>query len=242
MTKLIGTLVVFGTSVLLPAMARPQDDEWETAPGTTQAAETAPPSTPPSELPPALPSEGPPAPPAQPQAQPSLPPGQWVYTQQYGWIWMPYSDDYTYSPPGGYGEPYVYGYYPAYGWMWLAAPWVWGFGPWPFFGVFGPVRFAWYVHGWWRYPARWHYAPVYRSGAGYGGVRTAPYYRGGGGYRVGPRPVPYRGGGSPYVGGGRGFGSHVGPVGRGSFGSAGVRPGGHGGGPGSAGHGGHWRR
>jgi hypothetical protein len=114
MTKLIGTLVVCGTLVSLPAMAYPQDDEGaysvEPAPGATPEA------APPSELPPAPPSETPPAHQAQEQAPSSVPPGQWVHTQQYGWIWMPYSDGYTYYPPGGYGEPYAYVFYPAYGW------------------------------------------------------------------------------------------------------------------------------
>jgi hypothetical protein len=216
MTKLIGTLVVSGTLVLLPALARSHDDEWDAG----EEAETAPSSTPPSELPPALPSESPPAPPAQAQApSTSVPAGQWVYTQQYGWVWTPYSDDYTYSPPGGYGEPYVYAYYPAYGWTWLVAPWVWGFGPRPFFGVYGPARFGWYAHGWWRQPARWHYAPsygyrsapAYGRGAGYSGVRPAPY-AGGSAYRGAPRPVPHRAGGSSFVGSGRGggYGSRVG--------------------------------
>jgi hypothetical protein len=187
MTKLIGTLVVCGTLVSLPAMAHPQDDEGaysvEPAPGATPEA------APPSELPPAPPSETPPYQ-AQEQAPSSVPPGQWVYTQQYGWIWMPYSDGYTYYPPGGYGEPYAYVFYPAYGWIWLAAPWVWGYGPWPFFGVYGSVGYAWYGHGYWRYPAHWHYAPYH---GGYYGVRPAPLHPGYAGHG-GVRPAPYRGG------------------------------------------------
>ncbi|HEY6098872.1 MAG TPA: hypothetical protein VIW03_05555 [Anaeromyxobacter sp.] len=260
MTKLAGTLALIGTLALPPAGARAQqEDDWagSTEPDAGMAAEAAPPPTPPpSELPPALSSESPPSPPAQAE-QASPPPGQWVYTQQYGWIWMPYSDRYTYAPPGGYGEPHVYVYYPAYGWTWLAAPWVWGVGPWPFFGVMGPARFAWYVHGWWRYPARWRYAPVrgghfgmrpapaFRHGAGFGGVRPAPPPRAvqGG---VAPRPSPFRGG-SAFMGGrGAGFASHAGPVGRGGLGWTGVRPVAHGGGlgfggRGGGGHGGHGR-
>ncbi len=103
-----------------------------------------------------------------PRAQ--APPGQWIYTQQYGWVWMPYADDYTYVPPDGYGEPYAYVYYPVYGWTWIAAPWVWGFGPWPYFGVHGPVFFAWYRHGWWRSPWHWHFAPSFA----FHGVRPVP--------------------------------------------------------------------
>ncbi|HET6336641.1 MAG TPA: hypothetical protein VFG30_25635, partial [Polyangiales bacterium] len=35
---------------------------------------------------------------------PQAPPvdGQWVYTSQYGWVWMPYSQSYTYVPDDGY--------------------------------------------------------------------------------------------------------------------------------------------
>ncbi len=241
MTKLIGSLVVSGTMVLLPALARPQyDDAIAAEPDAGMAAETVPPSAPaPSEVPPAPPSESPPAPPAQGYqgyAASAAPAGQWVYTQQYGWIWMPYADSFTYSPPGGYGEPYAYVYYPAYGWTWLATPWVWGIGPWPFFGVYGPARFAWYVHGWWRFPSRFHYAPAFRSGFGVHG----PVFRGGPGFRAGPRPAPFRGG-SAFIRGGRapGFVAHV-PAGRGGFGSGGFRASGWGnrGGGGSFGHGG----
>jgi hypothetical protein len=269
MTKLIGTLVVSGAFVLLPAMARAQEDQaepWSDL-GIGEEPETPAPSTAaPTELPPAPQYESPPAPPAQAEA-PAAPPaeapaspsaGQWIYTQQYGWIWMPYSDSYTYAPANGYGEPYAYVYYPAQScWTWVAAPWVWGFGPWPFFGVFGPARFGWYGHGWWRYPERWHYAPLrsgyagfraapaYRGGAGHGGFRPAPSYRGGAGHG-GVRPAPpragagYRGGGFGFVGGGRGhgFGSPGVPAGRGGFAPGPSRGWGHGGVPGFSGRGG----
>jgi hypothetical protein len=213
MTKLARTLAVLTAAlVLAPAISFAQD-EWETEPA---------PQTPePEALPP---------PPADTQAQPApqataeVPPGQWVYTQQYGWVWMPYADTYTQVPANGYGSPYVYVYYPAYScWTWLAAPWVWGIGAWPYFGVYGPTHYAWYGHGWWRYPGRWHYAPsvapawsprLPRPGysAGWGarggyGYRTAAPWRGG--YRAPSRyqaPAPYRGGSSyqapaPYRGG-----------------------------------------
>jgi hypothetical protein len=38
----------------------------------------------------------------------AVPAGQWVYTQQYGWVWMPYGDAYSYVPPDGQGQPYEY--------------------------------------------------------------------------------------------------------------------------------------
>ncbi|HVO18748.1 MAG TPA: hypothetical protein VMU15_05800 [Anaeromyxobacter sp.] len=106
--------------------------------------------------------------------------GQWIYTQQYGWVWSPYGDAYSYVPPGGEGEPYEYVYYPDYGWMWLAAPWIWGIGPWPWFGVYGAVHFGWYGHGWWRTPERWHYHPGAFHGYGHDG------FHGGSGSRTFP--------------------------------------------------------
>ena len=155
--------------------------------------------------------DAPQAPPAD--AQPGTS-GQWVYTQQYGWVWMPYGDAYSYVPPDGEGEPYEYVYYPDYGWTWIVAPWIWGFGPWPYFGVFGPAHFGWYGHGWWRSPWRWRYRP-------------APFH--GGGFAVhGIRSAPARGA----------FVVRDAPAGRGlGHGSAG-RGGGHAGG-GGGGHGGH---
>jgi hypothetical protein len=139
--------------------------------------------------------------------------GQWVYTEQYGWIWMPYGTQYTYE--GGsdnVAQPYSYAYYPAYGWMWLAAPWVWGWGGYPYFGVVGP----------WHYP--W-YRGLYHAGYGWGGYRGgydhayASGYRGfatrGAGYGGGVGVSPYRG--RPAAGGG-----YAGAVNRGgSYGSTG---------------------
>lgn len=200
MTKLTKAFVLFGTLLLLPAIARPQYEapagslEGPAAVGVdSKPPSTAQPAGPPPTSPPAT---TPPPPPAQVR-RPSIPDGQWVYTQQYGWIWMPYSDRYAYVPTDGYGEPYAYVYYPAYGWTWLGAPWMWGFGPWPYFGYYGPVRYAWYGHGWWRNPSRWRYepsrpvpgiarSPTYRGSAGYGTVGHAPFRgspgaRGGGG-------------------------------------------------------------
>ncbi len=138
-----------------------------------------PPGAPPAQPPPGppQPTSAPPPPPTESQGPPSAraPVGQWVYTQQYGWIWMPFDDAYTYVPPGGAGEPLEYVYYPVQGWVWIAAPWVWGIGPWPYFGGPGPVRFAWYSHGWWRTPSRWRYRPVpEREGHASRGVRPAP--------------------------------------------------------------------
>ena len=190
------------------------DVEWES--GAPSGSEALPP-------PPA--TEVPPPPQAGPQ--PAPPAGQWVDTQQYGRIWMPYSDLYAYAPPSGAGEPYQYVYYPLVGWTWVVAPWIWGWGPWPVFGLYGPARYGWYAHGWWRTPYRWHYAPGYRSGGYRGGV-PGPYHGGHGGrvaappgYRsagtapraVAPRGVPSGrgsgGGGWGHPGGGRASGGHA---------------------------------
>jgi hypothetical protein len=194
------------------ATAPSDENDWVLAQAAQNEMQEAEPdfsseSAPPAEAPPAPPSRTPPAPPAQAQAQGSpAPAGQWVYTQQYGWVWMPYGDAYTYAPPDGYGEPYMYVYVPVTGWAWVGAPWVWGWGPWPFFGFIGPRHFAWYGHGWWRYPWRWHYRPVPFPGA-FGQrfvLRGGVLGRGAPGHAIGGR---VGGGGHPF-GGGRSGGRH----------------------------------
>ena len=79
-------------------------------------------------------------------AQPATPAGQWVYTSQYGWVWMPYGTSYTYLPSNG-GTPNMYVYYPAVGWSWVIAPWVWGWGAMPWFGYAGWGGYPWYGYG-----------------------------------------------------------------------------------------------
>jgi len=73
---------------------------------------------------PPAPPQQPPAPPvqtqtqAQPQPQMQQPEGavqpgaggQWVYTEQYGWIWMPYGNQYTYEGTAYDTTPYSYVY------------------------------------------------------------------------------------------------------------------------------------
>ena len=60
-------------------------------------------------------------------AQPAT--GQWVYTDAYGWIWVPAgSTSYEVA-----SQPYVYLYTPSYGWTWYVSPWGRGAyyaGPW----------------------------------------------------------------------------------------------------------------
>ena len=179
------------------------------------------PSTPAPDMQPPAPPQQPPAPPVQLQTEPQVQQqpaaggqtgagGQWVYTSEYGWIWMPYGNQYTYEGSANDAYPYSYVYYPSYGWMWLAAPWVWGWGAYPYFGLRGPMGFGWY-------------AGLYRAGYGWGGYRGGGYGGGGrvgsGGYRA---AANYRAAsGSRASAGGS---SHGGFSGHGGFG------GGHGGG------------
>jgi hypothetical protein len=124
-----------------------------TLPVAAFAQEGVPPSdsepAPAAEPPP--PSAQPPPAPATPSVAAPTPAGQWVYTEQYGWLWMPYDSTYTRAPADA--EPYMFVYGPTLGWAWVAAPWVWGWGPIPYFGVYDGVRFSWWGHGWgptWR--------------------------------------------------------------------------------------------
>jgi hypothetical protein len=104
--------------------------------------------------------------------------GQWVYTKQYGWVWMPYDRAYTYVGPEG--NPYMYIYYPAVGWCWLYSPWVVGWGPVPYWGAHGPVRFAWYAHPWFRAPIGMGPSGHYHGGGSWhGGYGHGGYYHGG---------------------------------------------------------------
>ena len=129
-------------------------------------AQTEPPPPPPDDAqPPAPPPETqppPPPPPAAPTAQPIEPPqvtanaapapsnvpGEWVYTAQYGWVWMPYDQQYTHVIDTS-GVAYMFVFYQPFGWRWVLAPWVFGLGPRPHF-VHGPGHFAWYAHPWFR--------------------------------------------------------------------------------------------
>jgi outer membrane lipoprotein SlyB len=123
------------------------------------------PSTPQPDVAPPPPST--PSTPPAPQSQaehPSVPAGEWAHTQQYGWVWMPYGTEYAFTPDYENGDPYMYVYYPEGGWTWVEAPWLWGFGPVPLFGVGGGVHFTWHGHGW---------------GEGWHGDRPAHYGSGG---------------------------------------------------------------
>jgi len=86
--------------------------------------------------------------------------GQWVFTAQYGWLYMPYGNRYVLSHAAG---PYAYVYYPSHGWHWVAAPWIVGSGPYPYFGARGPFAYHWYRGlSRARHPMAVHYARVSR--------------------------------------------------------------------------------
>ena len=67
------------------------------------------------------------------------PSGQWVFTSEYGWIWVPNGA----GSVAVEGTPYVYLYTPSYGWTWYVSPW--GIGPYRY-GVW--VRHPWHPVGW----------------------------------------------------------------------------------------------
>lgn len=70
--------------------------------------------------------------------------GQWVFTAQYGWLWMPYAIRYVHEPSANGAHPQAFVYHPTHGWTWVPAPWIWGWGVMPFYGSAGPWHFAWY--------------------------------------------------------------------------------------------------
>jgi hypothetical protein len=134
-----------------PAMAPAQDEARPPgpAPGTIPPAPAFVNPPPPRGQPIELHQQPLPAPPPPRAAPVPLPAGQWAFTQQYGWLWMPYDQGYTHVVDDA-ALAYQYAYYPAYGWRWLVAPWVLGFGVAPYWGALGPGHFAWYGHPWFR--------------------------------------------------------------------------------------------
>jgi hypothetical protein len=125
-----------------------------------------------------LPSQAPQYAPAQPETPPpatqwtvTYPTGQWVYTVDYGWIWIPAGAVTTAVDD----VPYTYLYTPAYGWTWYISPWGWG----PYrYGVW--VRHPWRPVGW-RGPWVAHPRVVVRIGGGYhGGWHGGGHFHGGG--------------------------------------------------------------
>jgi len=77
---------------------------------------------------------------------------------------MPYDQAYTHVEDNA-ALAYEYVYYPTYGWSWVVAPWVFGFGISPYWGVMGVGPFAWYSHPWFRVGTA-HLRPSWGTGAG----------------------------------------------------------------------------
>jgi hypothetical protein len=171
---LIGVLIAAATTMGTAAFAQ-----------APQAAGPDPTWTPPSMPEPPPPPQAPAATeytyaapaPAAPVAPATA--GQWVYTNQYGWIWMPYSASYTYV--AGADVAYTYAYYPRFGWRWVSSPWVVGMGPTPRWGRLGATHYAWYGHpvnrGRLVVHGGWYSRPVAPP------ARVAWYGRGGHGHR-----------------------------------------------------------
>lgn len=205
MRSLLGTLVII-TVLAFPAAAA-TDEPGRVGTGTQAVQATQPPTAAPSEPPPPPPAVRPDPSAAQPMSQQGQADGgQWVYTDQYGWVWMPYGDAYTYAPPDE-SAPSMYVYYPDAGWCWVMAPWLWGCGPAPYFGLLGWGGYGWYGHGlgFWcgfspRYAnwgwsgraywggGRWNGVNRFSNGAGRsfrnaGGVRSAGSFRSPSGFR-----------------------------------------------------------
>jgi len=186
--------LVFGLAAAEPN-AVPQPPSPGVAPPPSEPEPSEAPPPPPaveSTLPPGPQESSPPAaPPSNPT--PGAPPGQWVYTNQYGWLWMPYAKQYTYISSDPQVYPYEYVYYPVYGWRWVVAPWVYGYGPLPYWGAWGPRYFVWYAHPWFRVGGYWGWGG-YRGWGRYHGwigphawgargwVRAPAYYRTGVGW------------------------------------------------------------
>ena len=148
--------LLVGAQVSPPVNAPPAPVQPPEAP--VEPPEVGPESTlppPPESAPPLPPAQviAPPAPTAPPQAErASVPPvdGQWVYTAQFGWVWMPFGPQFVHVPTGG-APPQMFVFYPAFGWRWVVAPWVWGLGPQPFWGVHGSAQFGWWGRGFGRW-------------------------------------------------------------------------------------------
>jgi hypothetical protein len=163
-----------------PALAQSTNEGWDQWPADQPPAQQAPPPV--AEQAPA------PAQAAPVQAAPPAQQGQWVWTEEYGWIWVPAGAT-TYAVGT---DPYVYIYTPVYGWTWYASPWGWG---------------PYYYGAWAHRPWGWRYAPHVWYGRGWVAPRFGAYYGARwhgywGGYRGG-----YRGG---YGGGFHGGGFHGG--------------------------------
>jgi hypothetical protein len=182
-------LVTITVALLFAASAEAQTTQ-ATPPGpppSTTPVPVAPPAPPPT-VAPTMPAAPSPPPPEQDVAGTAPEPstqGEWAYTDQYGWIWVPYADNFVNVPSGG-AVPQMYVYQPSVGWTWVLAPWVWGLGPQPYL-VVGPGRFAWWGKGFGHWHgfngeyAQWPARGYYHGGRWYGhrDVFTVPHSKDG---------------------------------------------------------------
>jgi hypothetical protein len=206
--------------------AQPSDSDWGYLPESPPAGTVSQPAMP-------APTQQPPA------AGAGVPDGQWVYTSQYGWVWMPYGNSFT-SSPADATVPFMYVYGPAFGWAWVGAPWVWGYGPGLYFSVGFRVGYPFYAFYGHPYFYGVHYRPFFYGGrywyghapwGGWGGYRYGPRVWGGAGPAprawggAGPAPAPHAAGVAPHYGAGHVGGYHMGGV-MGGFHGGGVAHGG----------------
>jgi hypothetical protein len=192
MKTLKSTLVMITTFANLSVAGVAQEPDKAPVNTNSQASAVDPGTPPPTTPPPPPPAVLPKPPSDQPQGTARQKPaeeGQWVYTEQYGWVWMPYGDKYTHLPPDG-STPNMYVYYPDAGWCWVVAPWLWGWGPMPYFGLWGPRYYGWFGVGlghWYGYGGHYHYygwgSRAYWGQGRWNGVsRSYGGFRGGGGF------------------------------------------------------------
>ncbi len=147
-----------------------QPDE---APSATQSAIAAP-----TEAPPAPPLF-PPLPPeseAQAEEQVVAPAtdgtkasGQWFYTEYYGWVFVPYGDQYVSLATDFDPVAYAYVYRLGGGWAWLAAPWL-GADPYLIIGSVQPSQVGWH-----RGPSHGGRGQGAHPGGGPGGPSPGPH-------------------------------------------------------------------
>lgn len=102
---------------------------------------------------------------------------------------MPYGSDYV-APSARGAAPYGYVYYPRFGWTWVTAPWIFGWGPVPHF-PHGATHFHWFHAGLFGqhdggYASGHHFGrPAYHGNLHHGGHRTGGHQGHGSGHHGG---------------------------------------------------------
>jgi hypothetical protein len=138
----LGTLVL-GASLNRVALAQqthgsrlPAAEETAPSPAYSEEDKSLPPQTLPQTLETEIPVWYEPNRSTPPESQwvYSYPTGQWVYTSDGGWVWIPAGS----APRVVDSVPYVYLYTQQFGWTWYVSPWGWG-----------PFHYgAWVAHPW----------------------------------------------------------------------------------------------